>query len=104
MIVKSVMILLILLVPGICSANDVWVSAQPIQSVVYYQAPNVSFVPVLVQKEVLVNTWEFRPIVIPNFTIYQYQPIVPLYYHRPCWFRNSGPYYMTSPVVSPYRY
>jgi hypothetical protein len=104
MMIKSALFLLALSFCSVSYGQDVMYQTVPVQSFVYSQAPNVSFVPVLVQKEVVVHTWEFRPIVIPNFTIYQYQPIVPLYYHRPCWFRNSGPYYMTSPVVSPYRY
>ena len=103
MIVKSVVILLVLLVSGICSANDVWISAQPVQSVVYFQAPTVSFVPVLVQKEVVVHTWEFRPIVIPNFVFVQQQPMAPAYYHRSCWFRNTGSYYGNG-MIPPYRY
>jgi hypothetical protein len=58
----------------------------------------------LVQKEVLVHTWEFRPIVIPNFTIYKYQHTAPIYYHRPCWFGNPGSYYSNGMMVAPYRY
>jgi hypothetical protein len=57
----------------------------------------------LVQKEVLVHTWEFRPIVIPNFVFVQQQPMAPAYYHRSCWFRNTGSYYGNG-MIPPYRY
>jgi hypothetical protein len=103
MMIKSVLFLLVLTVSCVSYGQDVMYQAVPIQSVVYFQAPTVSFVPVLVQKEIVVHTWEFRPIVIPNFTIYQYQPIAPVYYHRPCLFRNTGSYYSNG-MIAPYRY
>ena len=104
MMIKSVLFLLALTFCSVSYGQDVIYQTVPSQSIVYSQAPNVSFVPVLVQKEVLVHTWEFRPIVIPNFTIYQYQHITPVYYHRPCWFGNPGSYYSNGMMVAPYRY
>ena len=103
MMIKSALFLLALLFCSFSYGQDVMYQAAPFQSVVYFQAPTVSFVPVLVQKEVLVHTWEFRPIVIPNFVFVQQQPMAPAYYHRSCWFRNTGSYYGNG-MIPPYRY
>ena len=103
MMIKSVLFLLALTVSCVSYGQDVMYQAVPIQSVVYFQAPVVSFVPVLVQKELVVHTWEFRPIVIPNFMIYQYQPVVPVYCHRPCLFGDTGSCYSNG-MINPYKY
>jgi hypothetical protein len=104
MLIKGFLLFVALIVSGVSYGQDVSYQTVQVQSLVYVQVPTVSFVPVLVQKEVLIHTWEFRPIVIPNFTIYQYQTITPIYYHRPCWFGNPGSYYSNGMMVAPYRY
>lgn len=103
MLIKSVLFLFVLTFSCVSYGQDVSYQAVPVQSVISYPAPTVSFVPILVQKEVLLYTWEYRPIVIPNFTIYQYQHVAPVYYHRPCGFGGPGFYYSNS-ITGPYRY
>jgi hypothetical protein len=104
MMIKSALILFFLMFCSFSYGQDVLYQSVPTQSVVYFQAPTVSFVPILVQKEMVVHTWEFRPIVIPNFMIYQYQPIMPLYYHGPCVFSSTGSYYSNGMIGGTYRY
>lgn len=86
-------------------AQDIMYYVQPTPQLVYYNVPTVSYAPVLVQKNVVVNTWEFRPIVTPNFVNvqYYYQP-APVVYPRRCWWGCNGSYYINGPLVSPYRY
>lgn len=93
-----------LVVSSVSYGQDVSYQTVQVQSLVYVQVPTVSFVPVLVQKEMLVYTSGYRPIFIPNFTIYQYQHITPIYYPRPCLFGGTGSYYSNGMMVAPYRY
>lgn len=103
--IKSFVILAIMICGSIACANDTMYYIQPAPQIVYYQAPTVSVVPVLVQKNFVVNTWEFRPIVTPNFVSiqYYYQP-APVVYTRRCCMVPNGYYYNNGSLVSIYRY
>lgn len=85
--------------------QDTMYYVQPAPVIVSVPAPIVSVVPVLVQKNIVVNTWEFRPIVTHNFVNvqYYYQP-APVVYPRRCWTAPYGGYYTSSSLINPYRY
>lgn len=105
MIRNLVLLTVFALSSAVVYGHDTMYYVQPAPQIVSIPAPTVSYVPVLVQKEIVVNTWEFRPIVTPNFVNvqYYYQP-APVIYPRRCWWGNYGSYYINGPLVSPYRY
>lgn len=92
-------ILAIVLVSSVintANAQDSWISyngaVQPVPVSVSVPVSVIQYVPIVVQKEVVVNTWGFRPILTPNFVIYPNTPVVPYvqyvpYYTRPCCLR-----------------
>jgi len=103
--IKSLTVLLVLVLCCSTYGQDASYYYQPIAPFSYYQAPVVTFVPTFVQKELVVNTWEFRPIVSHNFVVYPVpnpQPVV-YFYPRSCGLCPSVPYYINRNVF-PYRY
>lgn len=94
--IKYVLIIGTIILGSLNTANaqDVWIAynvvAQPVATPVYVPVTTVTYVPVMMQKELVVNTWGFRPILTPNFVYYQTYPVsYPLYSYNsaPCLFR-----------------